>query len=467
MNRSEHFKSRSKDSGSMNEIHKALLLVLFVFIFAGCSVWSNTSEGIPPNEYCFTKHNHHFDITPFVKATATATISMQTSILIPTETVTKSQVTPREVNCFQLAFDNVAPIKTEGMIVFSGEFYHSSSYLLDIQSGKKIPLGQSKDEKLTGFAVSTDQKWLAYQKINTQLGGAEIQIAASNGKVVKAINWEKSWRKIVGWVNGQTLLISKNRGENEIDSIITLNPFTGQQHEILPNYPKMWIIWAEKAFTWGSFNTSGTIYNSDLTRVIYPISDEQKSGVVLWSLPDQKEVVSLFGGFGNQPKWSPNQEGFIINLSVRYQGNTRTNEELFYVDKAGKVRQVTNLNEADGEASIGFFNWSPDGKAIAFWLSIEQDDNYPDIYPNSPADYPNRLAILNLVDGKVMDSCLPGDLNLSPPVWSLTGQYIAIEDYYDLELPFNGRVFLVDLLKGIAIKIAENVTPIGWMQSSQ
>jgi len=465
MNRSDHFKPTGRASISMNDIYKVLLLVLFVFTFAGCSVSSNTPEGTRPCHDALPSVTIIPSLTPSAKAIATATVSMQTP-MIPTGTVVKSQATPREVNCLQPSFDNIAPIKTEGVIVFSGEFYHSLSYLLDMRSGTKLPLGQSKDEKLTGFAVSTDQKWLAYQKINTRLGGAEIQIATSDGKVVKTVYWEKSWRKIAGWVNGQTLLISKNRGENKIDSIITLNPFTGQQHEILPDYPNMWIIWVEKAFNWGSFNTSGTIYNSDLTRVIYPISDEQKSGVVLWSLPDQKEVVSLFGGFGNQPKWSPNEEGFIINLSNRYQGNVRTNEELIYVDKAGKVRQVTNLNEADGEASIGFFNWSPDGKSIAFWLSLVQADNYPDVYPNSPVGYPNRLAILNFQNGKVLDTCIPGDLSLSPPVWSLNGQYIVTEDYYGTDFPFKGRVFLANIAEGTAVKIAENVTPVGWMQPS-
>src|SRR3989304_1845640 len=280
----------------------------------------------------------------------------------------------------------------------------------------------------------------------------------------REINWDTSWRKIAGWLDAQTLLISKNQGLNEIDSIVLLNLFTGQLAEIAPSYPNMWIIWVEKAFNWGSFNTSGTIYDSQLTRVIYPISDEQKSGVVLWDLADQKELTSLFGGFGNQPKWRPGEGGFIINLSVRFNSNVRMNEEFFYVDISGNVKQITNLNEADGDTSIGFFNWSPDGNFVAFWLSVEQAVNYPDIYPHSPVGYPNRLGILNFDNGTVIDTCIPGDLSISPPIWSLDGQYLVTEDYYGTDFPFTGRVFLANLSKNTVTIIAENVSPIGWMQ---
>lgn len=115
MNRSEHLKSRSKDSISMNNVYKALLLVLCLLTLAGCSVSGNTPEGTPPSHTALPSITIVPSQTPSVKAIATATVSIQTPTLIPTETATKSQVTPREVNCFQPSFDNVAPIRTEGV----------------------------------------------------------------------------------------------------------------------------------------------------------------------------------------------------------------------------------------------------------------------------------------------------------------------------------------------------------------
>jgi len=444
-------------------IIKILFLVLIMVISARCSIAGNNLEDTPHPPTLPNQSITHSS-TPSATAIITPTFPGQTPSLTSTETLGKSRTNPREINCFQPSFDNIFPVNTNGLVVFSGEFYRSPSYLLDMQSGEIIPLDQGKDEKLTGFAISADKKLLAFQKINTETEISEIQVIASDGGVVKTINWDTSWRKIAGWLDAQTLLISKNQGLNEIDSIVLLNLFTGQLAEIAPSYPNMWIIWVEKAFNWGSFNTSGTIYDSQLTRVIYPISDEQKSGVVLWDLADQKELTSLFGGFGNQPKWRPGEGGFIINLSVRFNSNVRMNEEFFYVDISGNVKQITNLNEADGDTSIGFFNWSPDGNFVAFWLSVEQAGNYPDIYPHSPVGYPNRLGILNFDNGTVIDTCIPGDLSISPPIWSLDGQYLITEDYYGTDFPFTGRVFLANLSKNTVTIIAENVSPIGWMQ---
>jgi Tol biopolymer transport system component len=444
---------------SISYIIKVLFLVLYVFILVNCSALDKKLIETPPSNTSTPTPTIKLSPTTSVTTEITATAPVQVPSLAPTKSV-KDQGALREMNCYKPLFDNTLSIRTNGVIVFSGEFYRSPSYLLNMKSAEKIILDQGTNEKLLGFSVSTNGKWLAYQKINNKKDTSEILVTGSDGKVVKTINWEPSWRKIAGWLDDQRLLISKNRGNYKIDSIIMLNPFTHQQLEIPPDYPNMWDVWVENNFNWGSFNKSGTIYNRAITRVIYPISGEQKSGIVLWNLKEQKEVISLYDGFGYQPKWRPNEDGFIINLS----GDASWNEEFFYIDETGEINQVTNLNKSGESATIGFFNWSPDGNSIAFWLNLDQVGDYPDIYPNSPAGYPNRLAILDLINKKVVDTCVPGDLSLSFPIWSPDGKYIVIDDYYGPDFPFKGRVFLTDTIKGIAIKIAENVTPIGWMQ---
>jgi hypothetical protein len=316
----------------------------------------------------------------------------KTPTSIPQPTRTKDEGIPRTIKCFSITNSSTID-KPVGTVVFSGEFYQTPSYLLDTYHGNITPIEQQRDEKVTGFTISKDHKWLAFQKINVKKNDSKIVIMDSDGTVLKNLGWDPSWRKIGGWVDNQTLLISKNRGKNEIDSIIRINPFTEKQSEIAPNYPDMWIVWVENVFSWGSFNTSGVIYNATFNRAIYPIRDEQKSGIVLWNLDKSEKITSLYGGFGNQPKWRPNEDGFLVNLSARYTGNAKMNEEFFYIDKTGKITQITDFNNADGNAKIGFFNWSLDGNFIAFWLSLDPVGNYPDIYPSSPVGYSNRLAV--------------------------------------------------------------------------
>lgn len=460
---SELSRAIKKDGDMKNNFR--MFSFLFILITAvACSIPSKSTNEAFASPTASSSEIVFLTPSPMATSEVIKTLPLKTPSPATKQTATENAVVPREVKCFKLSDSKDFSNKIKGVIVFSGEFYGARSYLLDMQSGSKTVLDQEENEKLTGFAVSPDHKWLAYQKTNTQSGVSKIIMMSSDGKVVKTIDWNKSWRKIAGWLNGQILMINKNRGKNEIDSIVFLNTINNEAREIIPEYPNMWIIWVEKSFNWGSFNTSGTIYDPALTKVVYPFSNEQKSGVVLWDLENQKEITTISGGYGNQPKWMSTGEGFVINLSVRYQSNARMNEEFFYISKSGITKQVTRLNQTDGNTSIGFFNWSPDDKSIAFWLNIDKVNDYPDIYPHSPAGYPNRLAILDIDSGRVVDTCVPGDLSLSPPVWSLDGNYLVSEDYYGADFPFKGRVFLLDIEQGIIIEIGENAIPIGWME---
>ena len=94
---------------------------------------------------------------------------------------------------------------------------------------------------------------------------------------------------------------------------------------------------------------------------------------------------------------------------------------------------------------------SPDETRIAFWLSIEDEDN--------PIDH--ELAVLNVESGEVTNYCITGNRT---PIWSPDGRQIAITQYNKGVLDF----MIVDIEEGIAYDITEqeNVRIEGWLVSN-
>lgn len=449
---------------------KQILLVLLVLVLFGCTTKEQSFESTPPSRPTLLvaantqQPENTKEILSRTPTDVPPTVIPKTS---STVTPTTNSFTPKDINCYNLADWKSKPVSVKGVIVLSGYYYHSFSFLYDLEHDRKISIPQNKDEMLQGFSVSPNHEWLAYENKNLKRNESKLIIMTSDGQEHKTLVWDPSWRQIAEWLDNENLLISRNQGPEEIDSMIIFNPFTQKQQEIQPNFPGIWPVWIESWFNWGGFFKSGTIYSSDLSRVIFPYRNKEEAGIILWDLVNQQKISSLSGGFGNYPKWRPDGEGFAVDLSVRYKANAQVEEEFIYINRLGQTEQLTHLTETGGEVSIGSFNWSNDGKKIAFLLSQTKIPDYPDIYPNSPVKKSNRLAILDLNTRSIIDSCIPGDDSTAAPVWSPDGQYIVMEDFYETGFPQTGRVFLVDILSGIVAVITENATPIGWMQSLQ
>ena len=63
-------------------------------------------------------------------------------------------------------------------------------------------------------------------------------VVAVDGQPFQLIPWEEGWMTVEGWLDNERLLISRRRkGQYDLDSMIVLNPFTGQRTELAPNYP--------------------------------------------------------------------------------------------------------------------------------------------------------------------------------------------------------------------------------------
>ena len=97
-------------------------------------------------------------------------------------------------------------------------------------------------------------------------------------------------------------------------------------------------------------------------------------------------------------------------------------------------------------------SWSPDVRYISFWVYLEPGELKHE-----------RLAVLDTVTGIVTNTCIPGT-NLgwpAAPMWSPYANQVVVSSWFDNYDNIN--VYIVDFEQGIAVQIAKNFTPVGWM----
>jgi Tol biopolymer transport system component len=128
-------------------------------------------------------------------------------------------------------------------------------------------------------------------------------------------------------------------------------------------------------------------------------------------------------------------------------------DEWFSIDRTGEINQLTHFEDYFTEADIEMASISPNGRYLAFWLSV------------NPSTYPGyNLAVLDLETRQVVNYCIPGSPTKYSvePVWSPDSRYIALVDYYDKKTS-DSHVILVDPAEEWAARVAENLAPLGWM----
>lgn len=369
-------------------------------------------------------------------------------------------------------------MKLEGQIVFDGQF---NDNLLDMQTGNKIPLSQKDNEDLFYMSVSPDGKWLAYlgvvydQSRNTELE-KWLVVATRDGQQYKVIPWEENWFFIAQWLDNERLVIIRQRWNNrnmpfELDSVIMLNPFTGERQELLPDFPDIYD--GINGILWGGYDTSRTIYDPTLTRVIYPMKPYYQDwasatlvSIILADAQTGQTIDRLYSVpmlYGTTPQWSPDGKRFVTDLDPTLNGDSSSKyvggAELYNITRDGQITRLTYLT-THYVPVIYDYSWSPDNRHIAFWLAFgsETDMN---------AYREEKLAVLDIITGEVTNYCIPGDFHndSSPaPIWSPDGQQLVVVSKDESDI--NHRdVILVDIVHGWAAKIAEDVSPVGWMTS--
>lgn len=391
---------------------------------------------------------------PSVKQTFITTISpLNTLSVSPTPTSVREVSSRIEQKC---ALTTLHPsVLPDGVIVLQDGLHNTS--LLNLKTGQELPLGQI----FPIMAISPDFKSLAY----TDEIIHKLVIIDSIGEPLKTISIPDSWQGVIQWASAENLLLEKfiysPYGQA---STVFYNITTGDQKEFAPSdYPHF------EGFTgprlWGNYSYSSTVYDTTLTRVIYPETDDHGNGyLVLWDIPNQHVILKLREiPDPGAPQWTRDGSHFITGIYpkvVDYTGAVYENVidklpyqggfDLFDISRDGDIRRLTYLTTkyvaAEEEISL-----SPDHKHLAFWLNLA--------YQVRDKNAKRNLAILDLSTGEILDLCISGGDNPYQPIWSPDGKYLAITAWKN----GSSDVMVVDLVQGFVVKIAHDKTSMGWL----
>lgn len=220
----------------------------------------------------------------------------------------------------------------------------------------------------------------------------EIYDASTNQRTT--IPWKDEWTYIVGWVNKDYFVIRAGSSMLFLDASGSI-----KEQFLSPKYPDYanprvynptsFVIWGGYRIIDGYafdsqesnlasmflskrsqarvYNPTLEVYNPSLEYLIYTEVKDQKAGVVLYDLKKQQKVTEIITSdrvkptaFGGMPVWSPNGDSAVMLLRA---DRNLPKQALFLLNVSGKVEQLTKFEV------LGPYNWSPDGKFIAFWLA--------------------------------------------------------------------------------------------------
>lgn len=437
----------------MNKLSKIVWLkVIVTMLLVGCMPVIETTKQPEQKSTTFAPTPTTFSSLITTTNTPKATITA-----IPTETAltqTSMPVIPNAVQFKTQCLDILSNLPQDtvaiGTVVLKG-FKDSLSYLLDMDTGIQSPLSQGNEELLIDFAVSASGKWLAYQRsINDT---KELVITTADRSQLITIPWEENWLGIERWLDENRIVLWKTGLPTT--SHVILNPFNGEQQEILDDYPDIdtssWPpVWAP-------------VYDPTLTRVVYPRTngDEMnRQRIVLWDLQVNRAIsyissnqASIHGAYGGPPVWAEDGQGFIMALDEFI--NTLSSMELYRITRDGEATRLTNLTSYYYSIlEISRYTWSPGERYVAFWLKYGWDSKFTN----------EELAVVDLQTLEVTNYCITSSFAGSALIWSPSGEQLVFGNLS--EDGKQRRAILVDVVQGYAASIAiGDLEPVGWMAS--
>lgn len=327
--------------------------------------------------------------------------------------------------------------------------YSSIYFLLDLAKIKKTTL----DSNIISLAVSPDGKHFAYEKYKKH----ELNLYSADNQFLASYDWKENWLALTRWQNNQSVIIYKTDEIKVTPSLavplrddyprtlILFDPFSNQEQILAPDYPGIDL--ASPALGWDDSGT--TIFNYQLTQVVYPGSAISGMGFILWDIPTSKVVVMMDDpSFGDPAKWTQDGSKFMI-LGLE--------DELYIVTNKGEISQITKLNHGDYRYRPEYYNWSPDGQYVAMWLNDRETSS-------------GNFVILDTHSREITDYCISmenyvaGYVETIAPIWAQNGKAVVIEAR--LEGEENGKTaLLLDLENNLAIRLADDAIPIGWLDS--
>jgi hypothetical protein len=476
------------------KMNKAVFFLLFLtLVFAGGCSQTKPSPNTP-SRAVLPKVSFTHAVTPspkFSKASASPTKSLTFTTKIPT--TTSSQVwTPTPPPPPATSTHPAIPTSTSTQTslpwmmneqcpeiletpppnyVLSGTLVLQTDWNLDAflyQPRKTVHFPHQEGERLYEFKVSPDRSHVLYEHASKDFSTDFLVIATAHGQSVWSRNISNN-RSIWIWIDNEHLLSFMVLEKDALPQEILVNPFSGDEQEIIPDFPNF----AVRELSDIEWSGGVPKYDPSMTRAVYPECDLECSDklirgepgwpVVLWDIEKKQVLTRLvtMDWFGYTPIWSSDGTQFIMATHFLASMQYANVKDFYTVSRDGQVKQLTHFVDNYPDMAIyDNYSLSPDGHYLAFWM----------VAPQGPYD-DTRLAVLDTKTGHVTNTCIRGypfmnnaygPDSVAAPIWSPDNTQVVIvsRDPQDMSQRF---VVLVDIEKGFAARILKDVAPAGWM----
>lgn len=383
-----------------------------------------------------------------------------TSVYTSLPNITPTPSTNMQYKCLEILNRLPSNNNLEGSIVLNSD-YNLDAYIWNFATQNIYRFPRDEGDRLFGFNVSPDSKYIAYIHSYIKTQEYKIVITTSEGIIIWASQPKESLY-LFNWFNNEYLIIL-DAPSNETRFLYLLNPFTNERIELPLDYPDSALFLDEWYPRWSYSNGGLPVYDPTLTRVIYPKSKPANNiaaSIVIWDVESDKAIaeIATYDFWGETPLWSTDGKQFFIAMKTNPDNPYPPANEFFTVSRDGKVEQLTNFAGYFDE--INFYNsyaLSPNGKLLAFWIKATPSP-YSDIL----------LAILNIETKVVTNYCIKGDpfqdnaTTPSSPIWSSDSTKLVVISREPQDTKTR-RVVLVDIINEYAVQIEKDVEPVGWL----
>jgi len=389
------------------------------------------------------------------------TVTPMPRVLSPTPTVNVGFFTPLPDSetvqqCLKITDHLPEGAELKGKLVLGSMYHNVDSYILNLENNERNEIPVSTGRAILWYysaGVSPNGSWLAYIETVEDSEGMRLHVISADLQEQPFIDLEHGWGYIINWLDDQRMLLSPSVSSWEENRIFAngemaiLNPFL-QDWEILS--PELPIQISPDPMPWNpGQGIPIVIYDPSLTRAVYL----SLNGFLLIDGQSQSIIIELRTyDFGTRPRWSPQGDSFAFVIDDATYPMSRS--EIYQINREGHSNQITHLFNAFGNnVTVQNFNWSPDGRKIAFAYYVH----------DTPTD--EQVAVVDVETRQTVVYCLPIVGGLSP-IWSPDGHQIAFVSATAEERDKDiFRTVIVDIVQGYAVQVAEHWSPLGWMVS--
>ncbi len=412
------------------------IFLMLAFLAFGCSnVPYPTAESITPSVYPAQVNSPSPAPTATIKSTSTAQAMLLTK------------------QCLDVSSSPAWDGSLDGILLVTSPTTLSKNYFLDMKTGKRIPLTKNDNDLADDFSISPNGNWLAYSGRESRATKDTLIIQSANGQERFTYPQDyQEWQSIAYWLDDKTLILWHHA--SPLDNIILFNPFTGEKKTMGLEYPNILPLDDDWDFSWPSV----TIYDPSLQHLVYLATgkDGYKPGnatLVLWDRNANHAVteISDFGFTLVYPLWKSDGSGLVYVKSETGMHPPEKAEELFSLSLDGKNDQLTKLGDYFQKATIYSYSWSPDERFIAFDLegvSVGEQE------------WKRHLLILDMSNLEITDYCLSPE-EFTPLIWSPDSRQLTFSEHLSDE---NSQTVVIDIIRGNAFVVAENLKPAGWLR---